>query len=608
MKFSVKIAGIFAVVAFALTAVSANAAFTRDLTLGSTGADVIELQTWLEMKGMLMIPAGVSKGYFGALTQSALARYQASVGISPAVGYFGPITRAKVAMDTTPVTPPANGGDDDDDSDTDNDDDLSGGEASLEQFDLSSGDDSDVEEGASAEIAKIEFDVEDGDVSIDRVDLALVADSGNEEEDPWDSFDSLRLLVDGEEIGETDLSDEDNYLDEDDGTIRISGIDHIVREGETVNIMIEITAQNSVDGADADAADWTISVDGTQGIRVTDAEGIQQYTGSASDEVDFTIEVEGDGEELNVSSSNDDPESETLEVMDDGKSDPASIFVFDLEAEESDIEIDTVLIEIETGTEDVIDVVSEFTLEIDGEEFDDWSFVDNDDGATTTATIEFDIDSDYTLDADSEVAVVLIAEFKAANGTNFATSGETIQASIETGAIDGEGADDVTSDGSATGDEHTLAIAGLTAELSSKESDTSGDNDTVGEYTFVVDITAFEEEAFVELAASRGTTTNSDVGFSVAIFDGSNALVTTGTTTFSVTADEDEDNNNFVEIGSEDTVQFTVEVFFDAATSGTYRAQLYSVNHNDQAANEDTVFQLVPESTYRSSSEYVNAQ
>ncbi len=602
MKLSVKIAGIFAVVAFALTAVSANAAFTRDLTLGSTGADVIELQTWLEAKGMLMIPAGVSKGYFGALTQSALAKYQASVGISPAAGYFGPITRAKVAMEGTPSNP----GNDDDDNDSDNGD-LSGGEASLEQFDLSAGNDSDVEEGASAEIAEIEFDVEDGDVSIDRIDLSLVADSGNEESDPWDSFDSLRLLVDGDEIGEADLSDEDNYLDEDTGTLRISGIDYVVREGETVTIAVEVTAQNSVDGADADAAEWTINVE-DDGIRATDAEGIQQYVGVDTDTVDFSIEVEGDGEELNVSSSNDDPESDTFEVLDNGKSDPASIFVFDLEAEESDIEIDTVQIAVETGTADVNDVVSEFTLEIDGEEFDDWSFADLDDGATTTATIEFDIDGDYTLDADSEVSVVLIAEFKAANGTNYATSGETILASIATGAIDGEGADDVTSDGSATGDEHTLAIAGLTAELSSKESDTSGDNDTVGEYTFVVDVTAFEEDAFIELAASRGTTTNSDVGFSVAIFDGSNALVTTGTTTFSVTADEDEDNNNFVEVGNGDTVQFTVEVFFDAATSGTYRAQLYSVNHNDTAANEDTVFQLVPESTYRSASEYVNAQ
>jgi peptidoglycan hydrolase-like protein with peptidoglycan-binding domain len=32
--------------------------------------------------------------YFGVLTRAALAEFQKSVGITPAIGYFGPITRA----------------------------------------------------------------------------------------------------------------------------------------------------------------------------------------------------------------------------------------------------------------------------------------------------------------------------------------------------------------------------------------------------------------------------------------------------------------------------------------------------------------------------------
>lgn len=70
--------------------------YTRNLTIGSRGADVISLQTFLESQGLLVMPQGVAKGYFGILTRAALARYQASVGISPAVGFFGPITRAKI--------------------------------------------------------------------------------------------------------------------------------------------------------------------------------------------------------------------------------------------------------------------------------------------------------------------------------------------------------------------------------------------------------------------------------------------------------------------------------------------------------------------------------
>ena len=88
---------------------SATAAynFASDLTIGSKGDQVTALQSFLESKGQLTMPTGVAKGYFGNLTKAALAAYQASVGISPAVGYFGPKSRAYVnslAVVTTTTT------------------------------------------------------------------------------------------------------------------------------------------------------------------------------------------------------------------------------------------------------------------------------------------------------------------------------------------------------------------------------------------------------------------------------------------------------------------------------------------------------------------------
>jgi hypothetical protein len=581
-------------VAFALTVSFASAAtysITQPLTMGSTGSEVTELQQMLVAKGYLVMPAGVSYGYFGTLTKNALAAFQAANGISPAVGYYGPVTAAKV--NSMEMGSNSNSGNNNSGSG------LSGGEASLESFDFSAGDDSDVEEGASAEIAEIEFDVEDGDVQVNRIDLALVADSGNDEEDPWDTFESLRLLVDGKEIAEVDLSDEDEYLDEDEGTVRLSNLDFIVDEGDTANIVVEITAQNSVDGADTDDANWTINVE-EDGIRATDAEGIEQYIGDDSEEVDFSVEVEGDGEELNVSTSSDDPESETLKVEDDAKSDQYTIFAFDLEAEESDIELDQItLVATTSGT--TSNMISDLVLEIDGEEFDDWSYVTS--SATTTRSIVFDIDGDFTIDADSEVTVALKAEFKAANGTNY-SSGATIAVGIAGGAVEGEGADDVDSTGSASGDTHTLATEGIMVDLDTKSADSTGTDDTVGEFTFVVDVTAFEEDAFVELAATRGTT-ESNTGFNVVILDGNNNVVTLGTTTFSIEADEDETSNDRVEISQNDTVQFTVTAFYTANTAGSYKARLYSVNHKSTDADADTQFLLVPESTYRTSATYI---
>lgn len=85
---------------------SSCSAFTRDLTVGSTGADVMDLQKILNGNGYPVASTGAgSPGnestYFGSLTQSALAKWQAANGISPAAGYFGPITRAKLAASCT---------------------------------------------------------------------------------------------------------------------------------------------------------------------------------------------------------------------------------------------------------------------------------------------------------------------------------------------------------------------------------------------------------------------------------------------------------------------------------------------------------------------------
>jgi hypothetical protein len=77
------------------TAVSSAYNYTRDLTVGSKGADVSALQQMLISGGYLKISAPTD--YFGPLTKAALAAYQKAMGITPASGYFGPKTRAYVA-------------------------------------------------------------------------------------------------------------------------------------------------------------------------------------------------------------------------------------------------------------------------------------------------------------------------------------------------------------------------------------------------------------------------------------------------------------------------------------------------------------------------------
>ena len=75
--------------------------FATDLTVGSKGSDVNALQQILINKGYLKVAAPT--GYFGALTKAAVAAWQAASGISPAVGYFGPKSRA--VMNSMAVAP-----------------------------------------------------------------------------------------------------------------------------------------------------------------------------------------------------------------------------------------------------------------------------------------------------------------------------------------------------------------------------------------------------------------------------------------------------------------------------------------------------------------------
>jgi peptidoglycan hydrolase-like protein with peptidoglycan-binding domain len=83
------------------TSGSSSYLFTRNLILGMTGNDVHQLQLLLIAQNagpaVRKLAAHGSTHYFGSLTTSALSEFQKHVGITPAAGYFGPITRAYVA-------------------------------------------------------------------------------------------------------------------------------------------------------------------------------------------------------------------------------------------------------------------------------------------------------------------------------------------------------------------------------------------------------------------------------------------------------------------------------------------------------------------------------
>src|SRR4051812_34097214 len=81
-----------------MTVAAQTNAFTKNLQVGSSGADVTSLQTWLIGNGYHIpsIESGAaSKGRFGAQTKAAVQKYQAASGL-PSTGFVGPLTRGKL--------------------------------------------------------------------------------------------------------------------------------------------------------------------------------------------------------------------------------------------------------------------------------------------------------------------------------------------------------------------------------------------------------------------------------------------------------------------------------------------------------------------------------
>ncbi len=72
----------------------AHAALTSQMSVGSTGGDVTQLQQFLATNSQIY-PSGIVSGYYGSLTKAAVTQFQVAYGISQ-VGQVGPITEAKV--------------------------------------------------------------------------------------------------------------------------------------------------------------------------------------------------------------------------------------------------------------------------------------------------------------------------------------------------------------------------------------------------------------------------------------------------------------------------------------------------------------------------------
>lgn len=585
-------------------AVVCTGTFSRNLSVGDTGADVKELQQLLNAKGYTVATGGsagspgMETEYYGPATAGAVTAMQnafageilAPLGLTTGTGFFGASTRAKantLCSATTPTTPTVPG--DEDDTETTSGNNLSGGEASLSSFRrLGSPSSEEVGEGdEEVQVAGWEFDVDDADVELNRVSVRFEATTGDSgfSSKPYEYFDSVQLFLGSEMIAEMDSNSKSDWSDltGDAWEMRFTGLKEKIDEGDTAELYVAVTVAN-LDTED-EGTTWNVWI-ADNGIRAVDAAGIQQYEGDANllaeagYERDFSTQSATANDELKVTLSSSNPKASIIKVDETSSTQDVTILAFTMKAEGHDILLDgefPVRVLVGSNTGDFTDIVSDIKLEIDGTTFDQWTIPS---AAASTTLVTFDLsDDEYTIDKDDTVTVKLIVDLNKVNG-NYAAS-DTLTASVEGGDVDGidaTGGDTLSNTektGSAIGEIQQLQSQGIFAEIVSiNETKTAGDSNAndVGDYVFKLDLTAFEDTFYVG-------STSASVNYHVE--NGSGATIATSSTSALTSSATKESQNYRISDGATETFTYTVSLNPDV--TGFYRVVVDSITYGIDA-------------------------
>lgn len=607
--------------------------WTRDLNMGSEGADVMKLQQFLNANADTRVAAtgagsaGNETMYYGPATGAAVSKFQVMyraevltpAGLVNPTTYFGPSTRAK-ANATCVAAPVDNGGEEEGEEMEEEEEMEEGeleGEGVLVTFEVDDEEDTLSEGDEDVAVAMLTLEAEDGDVEISRMDFTLVADAGtaNEEDEPWDVFTEVSLWVDGDKVASFEADDEDEYLDEDDGEFRFSNLDLVLREDDETEVTVAVSVMNSVDGSDvANAADWNIA---PVSVRYFDADGVATTETSLDEMGDaehFDIEEEGTDDKAEIESNSDTPEAATLLVDEDtDESDEFSLHLFDIEVddESGDLEVGNAYVDVtvENPTGGVAltmaDVIDGIFMTIDGEEVegeatdvlgsDDGDADETEDGeidhsvaATETNTVRFlfEFDQDVTLETDTDYEVEIAAVFEGQD-TNY-SNGVIITTAVTGSTWEVEGAaNDDELEGSDTSEEATLAtVVPVISDLDS-ESDEADDNSN-GTISFTFTVGADEDDVVLAVADNADVDgAVDDVMFTVS---GTDTAIAVASLT-KISGDATYGGGNWT-INDGDDATFALDVTFtpvDSGDNGTYYVNLDTIGGVEVDENEGGV-------------------
>ncbi|MEO6536309.1 MAG: peptidoglycan-binding protein [Candidatus Paceibacterota bacterium] len=621
--------------------------FARNLTIGSTGADVTALQTWLIAKGF-SIPAGAT-GYFGAQTKAALGAYQASAGITPAAGYFGPITRAQVnaaggvttglpagctstsgyssttgmscavstslpagctstvgfspttgvSCSTTTTTTTTTTGP------------LAGGEGSIDNFKIVGATASSLNAADSDTVYGFEFKASGSDLQVNRVDYDMylsTAGTVSASTRPWNVFATAKLMRGTTVVATIDASDMSKYSQ--DGTagngnqvyrLRFDSINDVVRNGTTADYYLQLTTQNVISSTNNNNV-YTVTL-APQGLRTTDAKGINQYSSSATQSsATVSVSTSASGS-LTISTGSDNPQTTTVQANSNSQTSDVTLTTFTLQAKDGDVTIYTIPVAATSSLNTLSDMVRSVKL------YQGSTLIDTESYAATASTSSVALkfkNLNIKIPAGSSQTFSVKADVNSVGGQSTVVEGATITLSIPNAGFEAvnTGGNNVSVTGSVTGNAITFRSIGLAVDSAPSSATatatavgTSGTQQ--GNFTYVFNATAFGQDIFF---SKNGTATVLGALYSNGVSTSSVA----SSTAITSTADTSSGNANNYVIHTGQTKQITVTVTVPAGTNAPINSVLTGLKYGltDATASASTT---VLNNNYQTPSVYLHS-
>lgn len=621
--------------------------FTVDLTIGSTGATVSCLQMALIAAGYAIpaITSGAAQpGYYGEQTKAAVGAWQSAAGVSPAAGYFGPISRAAwnlgggsstggtsmvpgcaagdafsrttgqsctststvpgcapgalfssttgQACGTTTTPPP-----------TTPTGSLAGTDGAIADVDqIGSLTSEEVAEG-NDDVKVLGVDIEassDGDIALKSVKVSFDS-TGNTGSDNLDDYiDSVSVMLGSTEIGSADVADFTESSGVFSKSITLSG-DTTIEAEEVAKLYILVSAVGNIDSGDISGDSWTVDIDN---IRFIDGGGVTT-TDSSTGEINalnvpiaFVSFSTSADTELKITTASDSPDADIVVVSDSDVKEGVSLLKGKLELEgTSDAVLDEfpVTFTVSGTATGLASTTALVTLKIGAEEFTETVSSSSN---TLVSTITFD-NMDFAIDAGETLNFEVLADINEIDGTILA-EGDTIKADVTASnrnmmdVENSEGdqlSDSTEKSGTATGEAQELRTNGVSLNLVSAtavEDNADAAADT-GIFTIKFKVMSVGDTIYVSSVAADATNETVDVGGTTTTATSITRALTNNTDTDKTTV-----GNYQIDEGQSETFTLTIAVPNGASgTAGLYKAALAGFLW-------DTADDIAPANTYTS--------